>query len=122
MAIHRPLRALTLAAVLAVIVTAGVGAVSIWRVYDNDRRVAHTYEVKSALDTVLSSATDAETGQRGFLITGDPAYLEPYRRGTASIQDALAHIATLTADDSTQIEHLAALRPALDRKLQELAQ
>jgi hypothetical protein len=39
--------------------------------------------VKSALDDLLAAITDAETGQRGFLITGDPQYLEPYERGTA---------------------------------------
>jgi len=122
MTTHSPLRSLTLAAVVAVVLTAGVGALSIWRVYDNERLVSHTYEAKSALATVLSSVTDAETGQRGFLITGDPSYLEPYRRGTESIQDALGRIAALTADESIQAEHLTELRRAVDGELQELAQ
>ena len=113
---------MTLIAVAAVIVTAGVGAFSVWRVHDINRLVSHTYDVKSALDRLSASVTDAETGQRGFLITGDPAYLEPYRRGTTSIQDTLVQIASLTADDSMQARHLADLRPVVDQKLQELRQ
>jgi PAS domain S-box-containing protein len=119
---NTPLRRLTVMAVVAVIVMAGVGVVSIWRVYETNQLVSRTYEVKIALDALLSSVTDAETGQRGFLITGDPAYLEPYRQGTTRIQDVLGAIASLTADSSTQIQHLAELRPAVDQRLQELAQ
>jgi len=113
---------MTLIAVAAVIVTAGVGAFSVWRVHDINRLVSHTYDVKSALDRLSASVTDAETGQRGFLITGDPAYLEPYRRGTAAIQGTLVQIASLTADDSMQARHLADLRPVVDQKLQDLRQ
>jgi methyl-accepting chemotaxis protein len=113
---------MTLIAVAAVIVTAGVGAFSVWRVHDINRLVSHTYDVKSALDRLSASVTDAETGQRGFLIRGDPAYLEPYRRGTAAIQDTLVQIASLTADDSMQARHLADLRPVVDQKLQDLRQ
>src|SRR5687768_16601926 len=40
--------------------------------------VAHTMEVIEQTQGLLSSVKDAETGQRGFLITGDEGYLEPY--------------------------------------------
>jgi len=78
MAIPHRLRTLAIPTVVAVFVTAGVGAISMWRVYDNDRLISRTYDAKSALDALLSAVTDAETGQRGFLITGDSAYLDPY--------------------------------------------
>jgi PAS domain S-box-containing protein len=120
MAISRPLRT-SVPTVIALVVIASVGVISVWRVYDNDRQVAHTYEVKSALDALLSAVTDAETGQRGFMITGDAAYLSPYERGTATIQDALGHIASVTADNPSQRRRLPALRTAVDEKLSELA-
>ena len=39
----------------------------------------HTYQVLSDLDEVLSLAKDAETGQRGYILTGEQRYLEPYQ-------------------------------------------
>ena len=40
--------------------------------------VAHTHEVLDALEQLISTLKDAETGQRGYLITGEPRYLDPY--------------------------------------------
>jgi PAS domain S-box-containing protein len=122
MARHGPLRPLVTATVVAVVLTAAVGWVSIWRVYDNERLVSYSYDVKSALDDLLSAITDAETGQRGFLITGDDRYLEPYQRGTVRVHDALEHLASLATKDSLRPQHVAELRPIIDQKLQELAQ
>ena len=45
---------------------------------DTDR-VSHTYEVTGALENVLSLMKDVETGARGYLITGDSTFLEPYQ-------------------------------------------
>jgi PAS domain S-box-containing protein len=122
MARHGPLRPLVTATVVAVVLTAAVGWVSIWRVYDNERLASYSYDVKSALDDLLSAITDAETGQRGFLITGDDRYLEPYQRGTVRVHDALEHLASLATKDSLRPQHVAELRPIIDQKLQELAQ
>ncbi len=122
MRIKHPIRSLVTAIVGAVVITGGVGGCSVWRVYDNERLVSHTYEVKAALSSLLSAMTDAETGQRGFLITGDPAYLEPYQRGTASVQEALDKIASLTVMSTSRLQHLTELRPIIDQQVQELAQ
>jgi PAS domain S-box-containing protein len=122
MAAPHPLRTLVLPTIVAVLVTAAVGAISVWRVYANERLVSRTYEVKAALAALMSAVTDAETGQRGFLITGDAAYLEPYERGTAGAHNAIEQIASLTADDPTRIRHLSELPAAVDEKLKELAE
>jgi PAS domain S-box-containing protein len=119
---HSPLRPLVTATIVAVLLTAAVGGISIWRVYDNNRLVSYSYDIKDALDSLLSAITDAETGQRGFLITGDPQYLEPYQRGTARVHDALDHLASLATKDSLRPEDIAALRPLIDQKLHELAE
>src|ERR1044072_9048408 len=52
--------------------------------------VRHTYQVISQLGSVLDDALDAETGQRGFLLTNDPRFLEPYRQARARIGSDLA--------------------------------
>jgi PAS domain S-box-containing protein len=90
--------------------------------YDNERLVSYSYDVKSVLDDLLTATTDAETGQRGYLITGDPQYLEPYERGTARVHEALEHLASLASIDSLRPRHVAELRPLIDQKLHELAQ
>ena len=45
----------------------------------NQQRVAHTYQVIGEIEGVLSTLKDAETGERGYIITGSDAYLEPYQ-------------------------------------------
>ena len=49
---------------------------------ENETAVRHAYDVRAQFTTVLSELKDAETGQRGYLLTGDPAYLAPYQAVT----------------------------------------
>ena len=71
---------------------------------------------------ILLSAINAETGQRGYLLTGDPAYLEPYNEGHQAYDDALA--AYYQAKDgelnAMQAELLPQLTSLLDQKFAEL--
>ena len=56
----------------------GVGFVNAWniqRVYGANAAVIHAHAVHTSLDQVLAALLDAETGQRGFIITGEPRYL-----------------------------------------------
>ena len=52
---------------------------------DAAQRVTHTLQVIGQLESLLSRLTDAETGQRGFLLTGDERYLEPYAGGKVAL-------------------------------------
>src|SRR5215510_12021915 len=90
-----PIQSLTPLAVAAIVASSAIGILSTVRVYSNDARVAHTGDVKAALAGLLQAITDAETGQRGYLITGDERYLEPYRRGTAGIAAASESVESL---------------------------
>ena len=63
---------------LLIAVDAGVSFRNTRQLYTDAGLVAHTNEVLDALDDVLSTMKDAETGERGFLLTGDERYLEPY--------------------------------------------
>ena len=79
--------------------------------------VNHAHEVVEQLDHLLAEMTDAETGQRGYLITGSVRYLAPYERATARIADTLHAIRVLTADGSAQGERLNRLVPQVASRL-----
>ena len=82
--------------------------------------VNHSYQVLLELDALLSDLADAETGGRGFVITGDEHYLEPYADSLTTIRQRLAVLRRLTADNARQQTHLARLAPLIDNKLAEL--
>ena len=51
------------------------------------QKLALSHDVVVGLDDVLSNLRDAETGQRGYLLTGDERYLEPYTKSHAVVAD-----------------------------------
>src|SRR5579872_6291154 len=66
---------------LALLVVGTVGVVAYrgtTEAVDSADWVSHTYKVKETLAEVFSTMKDAETGQRGYLLTGEERYLEPY--------------------------------------------
>lgn len=85
-------------------------------------RVAHTHEVIKALGDVLSLMKDAETGQRGFIITSDERYLAPYTEARAQIDQKLADVERLTADNPEHQSMLVPVRERVRAKLAELAE
>ncbi|TGD83024.1 sensor histidine kinase [Hymenobacter wooponensis] len=83
---------------------------SLARLLDHEARVEHTHVVLVRLESVMSLLKDAETGQRGYLLTGEDAFLEPLRiaeRRTAQEQRALD---SLTADNWVQQRRLDTLQ------------
>ena len=88
---------------------------------DVDRQsVLRAFEVIDTARELLSLAQDAETGQRGFIITQRASYLEPYRSSVARIDSRLATLSKLTADDGQQARRVTELQSAVDAKLDEL--
>jgi CheY-like chemotaxis protein/CHASE3 domain sensor protein len=81
--------------------------------------VTRTLRVRGHIESVLSSLKDAETGQRGYLLTGEDAYLEPFER-SASMTAELKTLSDLTADNPLQRERLAEIEPLVREKLAEL--
>jgi signal transduction histidine kinase/DNA-binding response OmpR family regulator len=66
------------------------------------RMVAHTFQVIGALRQVLVDAQDAETGQRGYILTQRPSFLAPYKSATERVNRDLARFKELTADNPAQ--------------------
>src|SRR6476646_5773803 len=88
----------------------------------NQSWVEHPQQVMLELAEFESLLKDAETGQRGYLYTGDPRYLEPYNYALAQGYPHVARLAELTADNPRQQERVARLRTLKEQKLNELAQ
>lgn len=86
----------------------------------DDRIEKHTQEVLTELADIPASIVDAETGQRGFIITGQERYLEPYNSGIMDISEAIDEVAILTADNPHQQKRIQALNSLIDAKLAEL--
>ena len=84
------------------------------------RLVAHTLLVREEAEIVLSLLKDAETGQRGFLITGDPKYLEPYDGALDLLPVHIRQLRSLTEDNPVQKANLDRLDTLITAKLQEL--
>jgi PAS domain S-box-containing protein len=82
--------------------------------------VAHTHEVLETLALVLSHVKDAETGVRGYVITGDDRYLEPYRTARSRAGDGVEKFAGLTLDNPAQQERLPQLRQLIATEFDEL--
>jgi methyl-accepting chemotaxis protein len=68
--------------------------------------VTHTHEVLDRASGVLDAMKDAETGQRGFLLTGDDAYLEPHTSGVALVAKQMDELRSLTSDNAAQQRRL----------------
>ncbi len=108
--------------ILALVASAALGFWNTRRVFGNDAEVTHTYQVQSALAELIASLTNAETGQRGYLITDDAAYLGSYRRGADAVGGLLDMLARLTAaDPGPQKARVEQLRRDTAEKLAELS-
>src|SRR5690606_12347298 len=95
---------LPLLSALAVVVaffigSAGISHYNLRALRQATDAVAHTYEVIETLESVLSLMRDAETGQRGMVITGEEKYLEPYTAALARIHARVAQVQQLTVDN-----------------------
>ncbi|MFA5907277.1 MAG: CHASE3 domain-containing protein [Vicinamibacterales bacterium] len=81
----------------------------------NARR--HTYDVLKQLAEVLMLLTTAQTSQRGYVITGDDAYLDPYQDALGRLDQAVRDLRSLTADSAAQQRRLATLEPLIQSRL-----
>jgi methyl-accepting chemotaxis protein len=97
-----------------------VAYTNISRLIENEAWVKHTYQVQAKFESVLSEMANAETGERGYLLTGDDAYLEPYKAAIATVKGTLDDLRRLTSDNLNQQRRLASLAPLIDTRLAEL--
>jgi PAS domain S-box-containing protein len=87
----------------------------------NQGWVLHSRQILFELSQVESLLKDAETGQRGYLYTGELRYLQPYSAAVTQIEPHIQNLAQLTSDDPRQQGNIAQLRRLSQKKLSELA-
>jgi signal transduction histidine kinase/CheY-like chemotaxis protein/HPt (histidine-containing phosphotransfer) domain-containing protein len=86
--------------------------------------IGHARMVIMAVESMQITITDAETGQRGFLLTGDESYLQPYKDAVSRVENDLNHLKRLTdedeEDDPQQTPRISLLDSLVATKLSEL--
>ena len=80
----------------------------------------HTYEVIIKADNVISDLQNAETGQRGYVLTGQETFLAPYTESLKNIYTDFQTLDTLTKDNLVQQKRLSEMKLLIDKKLLEL--
>ena len=108
---------------LAAVGTLG-GLVSAWSIarLDADTEwLKRSSETVRQLQSLQSLLTDAETGERGYLLTDDASYLDPYRDAVAAIDTAYGDLLATVEEDGGDVDRVEALKPLIDEKLAELA-
>ena len=108
---------------LSFLLLIGIGGVSyrsIGTLTSTSYLVEHTHVVLEHVAEILSLLKDAETGQRGYVIAGDDAFLEPYRSALGTIDKVVKEIRSLTSDNPNQQKRLDQVEPLIALKLSEL--
>jgi signal transduction histidine kinase/CheY-like chemotaxis protein len=82
--------------------------------------VQRTLQIEVRLSAVLSLLQDAETGQRGYLLTGDEGYLGPYQAAARGIAEAMRELDRLLAGEAAQAPHVSALKKVIEDKFDEM--
>jgi CheY-like chemotaxis protein/signal transduction histidine kinase len=108
------------AAVATLLLIALFGYRSLDSANESTELTTHTMEVMQRTDTLISSVKDAETGERGFLLTNRESYLEPYSNARASLPGQLRELQRLTSNNPQQQQELSELQRLIEDKLTEL--
>ena len=107
--------------VLAMFLVVGVVSYdSTVKLVQSEAWVEHTHEVLNALEDSLSAMKDAETGQRGYVLTGEARYLEPYEGMQNKVNEKLQRVRELTTDNPEQQQRLGQIEPAVAAKFAEM--
>jgi signal transduction histidine kinase/CHASE3 domain sensor protein len=80
------------------------------------QEVERSHQVLEESSSLLGRALDAETGQRAFLLTGDVAFLEPYKGARADIDRSLASLRQLVEGDPAQMSRLRSIERLVDER------
>ena len=100
---------------------ATLGGVFLW--YDSAANwVSHTHQVRSGISNVLQALTDAESAQRGYVLTGDRVFVDQVSQARARAQDELKAVTELTVDNPEQQARLGTLRAQMAVRLQVIDQ
>ncbi len=107
-------------ALLAAMVLVGINETGHMRSQDAVEQLAQGLTTRSDVNKLLQSMLDAETGQRGYLLTGNETYLEPYDKAVATVQTNLDSLRTQFMASPEDMQEFALLSRQISRKLAEM--
>jgi len=115
-------RRLAIWASLALVCLAALAALLLMQGIERQiRDVTDTYAVRNAARELTNALNQAEANQRGYLLTGDPQFLAPYREATSSIDARVEALLGMTADDPGQTAKVASITGDIASKMAEMA-
>ncbi|NOT77316.1 MAG: response regulator [Cyclobacteriaceae bacterium] len=106
------------ASLIILIVSSTASFISISNLLQGARMVNHTHEVIIKLDALSASLIDAETGQRGYLLTGQKEFLQPYLDAKSRAMAAFHDAKSLTSDNSSQQLTLEELKEVINSRFE----
>ncbi|MGJ5627892.1 GAF domain-containing protein [Nostoc sp. CALU 1950] len=107
----------------AILVVIGVVSYQNTRKSTNNRSIVkNTYKKLNSLEELLSHIKDAQTRQSGYILTGKQIYLKPYQAALANVDQEIAQLKSLTADQPDEQKQIATLESLITAKLTELKQ
>ena len=109
-------------AILIVAANAWLAYGSLGSLVRSEYLVDHTWQAINQIERIMGSAKDAETGNRGYLITRDEQYLAPYTSATRELPAELDHLQSLIVDNPAQQANLAEMRAVLAQRISLLDQ
>jgi len=107
-------------ALLAALLLIGINEVGHKRSQDAVQAMSHGQQTRNAANRLLQSMLDAETGQRGYLLTGNEGYLEPYDKAVITVKTNLEELHTQYLHSTEDLQQFALLARAVSRKLAEM--
>jgi len=90
------------------------------KLINNSRLVNHTNEVLIEAESIISHMKDAETGQRGYLITADPTFLDPYKGAYEKTTDSYNNLQELTSENPVQMKNLREVKALYEAKFGQM--
>jgi signal transduction histidine kinase len=104
-----PVIAVIVVSIALLVINASLLIVNTAATMDSNAQYARSYEIKRALSTFQSVITAAESGQRGYLLTGQTGYLEPYYVAMRSWRTEIERMRKLTRDNPARQQDIATL-------------
>ncbi len=107
------------AALIGLGINAYIAHNSVQQLIGTETWVTHTYEVQREIETDVSLTKDVETGTRGYIITSNRVFLEPYDKAKTKVQNKLEPLYSMVRDNPPQQKRVAELADLVDAKLRE---
>ena len=108
---------------VSIIILLGSSAASIYsmqQLIESTKWVNHTNEVIIETENMISGLKDAETGQRGYLLTSDPVFLDPYNNAYEKVMGYYNHVKSLTSDNNKQQKTLSDIKTLINARFAQM--